>query len=393
VNILVVDSTYLGKCPNRAKTLAHVEHWIVAHSAIVFLYTTLNGWILYSSKLPPHLRSNLRFIQIPFANDYERIHLLAIPFEYLKRIVGAFFVKMPPGIKVGYSITSIIVDILSSLILKVKNNGIVWFCVFDNFVPSPASRPGKYIYKIIPYVAHLITMRLIRFMDGVFSALTDSNHAVLVEMLGGKCKLVKTPNGLDLKTIVGVSESSEKKYDLVYLGRMHHAKGIFDFIKVGALISEVKNDIKLLIIGPEDSQVKAEISLLVEKSGLTSNVTFAGYVPALEKYYLLKKSKIFMFLSYDESFPVSFLEAIACGLPAVIYDLMVYGDYPYNQAYRKMFKKGSVNEVASYVLGVLNEYPMIKPRIDSFYHEKKLIQDYTEISETEYLSFLEATAL
>ena len=55
-----------------------------------------------------------------------------------------------------------------------------------------------------------------------------------------------------------------------------------------------------------------------------SNVEFAGYLSGSSKYALLKASKVLLFPSHYESFGMVALEALACGVPVVAYDLEVY---------------------------------------------------------------------
>ena len=390
MNILLVDTTFLGKAPNREKTLAHIKHWRAQHAAAVTIYTTRFGIDFYSERLAGAKGPEVRFIRIPFSTDYETIALLKVPFEYLKRIVGGFVADIPKDIDVSYSICSIIVDVLSALVIRARRKSLRAFCVFDNFVPPPSQRPGRYVLKLIPYLASRITLRFLGRMDGVFSALTDSNHVKLLRLMEGRCRVVQTPNGLDLDRIERAQAPVNKRYDLVFMGRQHAAKGIFDLIDLAARVKEVKKDVRLLLIGPDEPSTKGEIQRRVKASGLQDNITHAGFVSQEEKYRLLKDSKIFAFLSYDESFPISFLEAIACNLPVIAYDLDVYKDPPYCEAYSQFFKKGDVDAAAAYALSVLTDYDPVQRKIEGFYAQKRLIRSLDEIAEVEYEAFSSA---
>ncbi len=333
MNILVVDATFLGRAPNREKTLAHIKYWRKEHDARIFVYTTGYGREFYGSNLEPAPE----FIRIPLSKDYEQIDLLWVPIEYLKRIFGSLFVRIPADVDVSYSISSIIVDVLCALVLKARHGKLRCFCVFDNFVPPPRERPGSFVLTFIPYAAFIITRRFLSRMDGIFSALTDSNHARFLKNFRGKALVVQTPNGLDLEQIERAAAPAEKEWDFAYMGRMHPAKGVFDVLSLVASIKNDKKDVRVVMIGPEDPAMKPRIQRFIEDNSLQQNVVFSGFVSRDEKYRLLKSSKIFAFLSYDESFPVSFMEAIACKLAVIAYDLPVYKDPPYRDAHVRVF--------------------------------------------------------
>lgn len=388
INILVIDSTFLGKEPNREKTTFHIKYWVKKYSAIVYIYSTEYGQLFYQKQFSDNEISNIHFINIPFSKDYKNIHLLLIPLEYLKRIIGAFTVKLSDKIDVSYSVTSIIVDILSSIIIRFRYRNIKAFCSYDNFVPKPTERPGKFIYKLIPYLAFKVTLKCIKSMDGIFSALTDENHNKLKAYLNNKQNIIQTPNGLDLELINKIEGSAKKEYDLVYLGRIHIAKGIFDLLNLSLLLKNYKSDISLLIIGPSgDESIMAKVHKFIIDNNLQNNIIFAGLVSKEEKYRLLKSSKLFVFFSYDESFPISFLEAIACRLPIVAYDLEIYKDPPYSKSYHRLYPKGNYNEAIKYSLDILINCKKLIPEIIEFYSDKNLIKSEEEIAESEFNAF------
>lgn len=63
---------------------------------------------------------------------------------------------------------------------------------------------------------------------------------------------------------------------------------------------------------------------IARASDLVKNITMPGLLPEEEKIAVLKASKVFVFPSYEEGFGIAILEAMACGLPVVAYDLPAY---------------------------------------------------------------------
>lgn len=120
----------------------------------------------------------------------------------------------------------------------------------------------------------------------------------------------------------------EKKYDLAWTGRVHRQKGIDDLILTLKHLSAQIPDFKAVIIG----SAKRELSPLIQRAGLESFVTFAGFVPEAEKLRLLKSSRLFLMPSHYESWGIVIAESFACDTPVLAYDLPpyrpIFGDLP-----------------------------------------------------------------
>jgi glycosyltransferase involved in cell wall biosynthesis len=144
----------------------------------------------------------------------------------------------------------------------------------------------------------------------------------------GKVYFVKKYAGIKIPPQTHVS----KEYDLVYMGRFHSQKGLFELPKILNKLKALKPNIKLLIMGGGDDAIKAELDKEFNDLNLEDNVTYAGFISSDAKFDLLRKSKVFAFPSYYESFGQVAIEAMANGLPVVAYDLPVY----------QVFEKGMI---------------------------------------------------
>jgi len=67
--------------------------------------------------------------------------------------------------------------------------------------------------------------------------------------------------------------------------------------------------------GPEREMLEA----FQKREGLEEQIVLAGYVPRVEEY--LAKSKLFVLTSRAEGLPMCLLEARACGVPCVSFDV------------------------------------------------------------------------
>lgn len=390
IRILVVDATFLTRAPNREKTCRHIVRWVQAHSANVCILTSLMGVQFYKNTLPSEVVAKVSFCTLRGAKDHEQIELLEIVPEYLRRISGAVITNIPRDVDVIYSISSVIVDPLVSLILKLKRRKTRVFVTFDNFVPAPSGRPGKYIYKIIPYLASKVTLYLFRYVDGIFAYLTVDNEIRLNNHLKkrkNKC-IVRFTNGLDLNEIGKAGVGTAKHYDLIFVGRLHPAKGIWDFLEVVLALREKNSHIKSAIIGAATPDVQLNVNKYISAHNLNASVDMVGYVSTQMKYELLKSSKIFLFLSHDESFPVAVLEAIACGLPVLAYDLEVFLSPPYNRACIKTIKRGDVKAAIPWLVNALDHYGDLATEAEKVSNEGALIPSYEENADKEFNLFM-----
>jgi glycosyltransferase involved in cell wall biosynthesis len=113
-----------------------------------------------------------------------------------------------------------------------------------------------------------------------------------------------------------------KKYDGCWIGRYSPRKGIEDLITIWKLVCERKSNATLVIIGSAayDHRLKS----LISNNQIEQRVRLEGFVSDDKKFKILKETKVFLFPSYWEGWPIAVCEALACGLPVIAYDLPVY---------------------------------------------------------------------
>jgi 1,2-diacylglycerol 3-alpha-glucosyltransferase len=140
-----------------------------------------------------------------------------------------------------------------------------------------------------------------------------------------KDRLIVVPNGIELnKYQKTLSESEEKQLretlgipknnkTLCVISRLSKEKNIKELINFLPDLLKVRNDITYLIVG--DGPARKELEKQVRLSGLQSHVVFAGQQPLEEVWRYLALSDIFMSASLFEVHSMSYLEALAGGLP------------------------------------------------------------------------------
>jgi len=143
---------------------------------------------------------------------------------------------------------------------------------------------------------------------------------------GLKVPIIVNSNGLDTTFIFNTiaDHEVEKLNDSIFVGRHVKEKGILDALKAWELVTRAIPDATLLTIGSFDTVDREKLFRLVEELGIGDKVHFAGVVEENEKFLLIKSSKLCLFPSYIEGWGLVPQEALACGLPVIVYDLPVY---------------------------------------------------------------------
>lgn len=147
------------------------------------------------------------------------------------------------------------------------------------------------------------------------------------------------------------ADDYRRDYDVVYLGRLAKTKGLVDLVEALAGARRRKSDLRALIIGSGEEE--SRLRSLVAQKNLQENVVFAGFVNEEKKAELLRRGRLFVSLSYEEGWAIALAEAMAIGLPAVVYDLPVYravfGDAPV------VVPRGDSAAAAESILKLLND--------------------------------------
>ncbi len=155
-----------------------------------------------------------------------------------------------------------------------------------------------------------------------FTLLTESLTQEVKEMLKGKnnhtnCLTMENFLG-DTKFEVDI-ESKEKI--LIAVGRLHQVKGFDRLLTIWSNIVKRHPDWKLYIVG--DGEQKLPLFELANKLKIEDSVVFTGALSHREVIETMKKASIYAMTSYSEGFGFVIIEAMACALPAVAFDVRV----------------------------------------------------------------------
>jgi len=134
------------------------------------------------------------------------------------------------------------------------------------------------------------------------------------------------PNGVDadeFRTLPGRDVFLDK-YGIrddagivLFLGRLNKIKGLDLLIEAFAALRKEKEGVKLVIAGPDDGDARA-LRDQVRQLGLRDDVVFTGPLYGRDKVEAYACADVYVLPSTYDMFPVTVLEACACGIPVVV---------------------------------------------------------------------------
>ena len=140
----------------------------------------------------------------------------------------------------------------------------------------------------------------------------------------GKIEIV--PNGIDLSEL-NLPERGEfrKKYKIkdekiiLYLGRIHKIKGIDLLMKAFVGLIKEMGDVRLVIVGQDDGFLST-LKRQIEDLKIGDKILLTGPIPEKDKLGAYVDADVYVLPSVYETFPVTVLEACACGTPVIVTD-------------------------------------------------------------------------
>lgn len=329
LNIDIVDLTYFELVPkgaNRGSRLLQICKYWSGYDNRITVISSKTGIRELKEQLHSS-QSLINFKEIPYSGKLIRSRANVIV-EFVKRIFLMLFINIPKSTDVIYTLTGLLPDVFFAFLQKVKNPHIKWVANIDNLVWHPWKRPGwkkinNFFIYLFAWLSFIVNIKLIRNANLIF---TVSNFVTegLISYGLSRDKIEITSNGIAFEEILLNGGGCDKIFDSVYLGRIDIPKGILDLVDIWHIVCKQNKRYKLAIIGGMTDVMEKGINKKVLELGLKDNIELLGFRGGSEKFKILNKGKTFAYPSYDESFGQSVMEACACGLPVIAYDLAAY---------------------------------------------------------------------
>lgn len=147
------------------------------------------------------------------------------------------------------------------------------------------------------------------------------------------------------------------RFNILYIGEITKRKGLI--ILLDSLNTLKQKGIKyhLNIVGDyKDNLYKEMINSFIKKNNLENLVTFYGWVSQRKIVDLMEQNGLFILPSYQESLPMSIIEAMSCGKLVIANDTGGISEIINNEVTGYIYKNNSSTQLAA-ILEYLNSSP------------------------------------
>jgi len=228
-----------------------------------------------------------------------------------------------------YSASDFLTDVLPAFRLKRRFPLVTWMASRFLFVPSPfrgwqrsydrgvgAPDPLLAVASVYQrYAFSLIARRADLFL------ITNEVDRVHFERRGiAPSRVWPVYGGVDFDEISSTPEQPSL-YDGCFVGRISPQKGVLDLVDIWARVRARKKDARLALIGSGNPRFERELRDAVQARDLGGSIDLLGFLDGPAKHRIYKASRVFLHTSVYDNYGMAACEAMAAGVPAVLYDL------------------------------------------------------------------------
>lgn len=256
----------------------------------------------------------LKYPPVPYEDKvYNIFSLLFFIYCYRTIVSAVVLYRFRPDLIISGS--HLFYDILPAYFVVNKQTKLV---TYIHHVIGEQTRTG--VSAFINRFLERISFRVIKAKSSIVFSYSTVGKNALVKKYGFNEKTIcMFQNGIDLKMVNSVKADDEPHYDLCFCGRLNKTKGIYDLVNIVKLVKARYPNIVCAVVGegPEEQGFKNAI----RNNGLETNVRLLGIKTRPQVIKIMKSSKIFVLPSHEEGWGIVIGEAMASGVPAVVYDL------------------------------------------------------------------------
>jgi glycosyltransferase involved in cell wall biosynthesis len=165
-------------------------------------------------------------------------------------------------------------------------------------------------------------------------------------------KIEIVPNGIDMSKYENLPDKGifRSKYGIqsnekivLYLGRIHRIKGIDVLIEAFSELIDKIERVRLVIVGPDDGFLPT-LKAKIEELNIGQRIIFTGPLYGRDKLEAYVDANVYVLPSFYETFPVTVLEACACGTPVIVTDRCGISDIVSKIGYVVKYDKEQLKE-------------------------------------------------
>jgi glycosyltransferase involved in cell wall biosynthesis len=252
---------------------------------------------------------------------------------------------------------------------------------FHGSQPSALVKPGRWAFT-------LVTALLLALVDGVMVLSTEEQAEWRAFRARPPVFAVKNPYVRSPVLAERPRARSPEDAQVLFVGRLLEAKGIFDLVEAFAAVLEPA-PCKLVFVGlgEDDRRLRERIHRL----GLNNHVAIKGYLEGAELGRVYGEATLLALPTrWPEGFPTVLAEAMDAGLPIVTTRIRGAADHLVEGEHALFVEPRDVRGIASAIITLLRD-PELRARMGSANRERVRIFDPEAVG-AEYLECLRSLA-
>jgi glycosyltransferase involved in cell wall biosynthesis len=123
------------------------------------------------------------------------------------------------------------------------------------------------------------------------------------------------PGGIDRLSLE--RPTAKKEYDFILVGMLGQVKRVDIFLEAIKIVADEVPTVSAVVVGA--GELEADLKRQASDLGLDGIVTFAGFQEDVPSW--LQRSRLFVLTSDSEGLSLALMEAMTCGLPAIVSDV------------------------------------------------------------------------
>lgn len=208
--------------------------------------------------------------------------------------------------------------------------GALWAASVYLFAPSPLyGYLGEYARRlhrpepliVLGWLYQRTTLPLIRRAADMIFITNDYDRPRLRGARAHPAGLHAVYGGVDWEAAQAAPPDPQANYAACFVGRLHPMKGIAQLLEAWAVVVQRQPQARLAIIGVGRDDFVQAMHALSRALGLEASIDWLGFRDGRDKYAILKKSRVFLHTSIYDNNGMAACEAMAVGVPAVMFDL------------------------------------------------------------------------
>jgi glycosyltransferase involved in cell wall biosynthesis len=207
---------------------------------------------------------------------------------------------------------------------------------------------------------------LIRYSNTIISVSDPTTNSLINNYGAEKDKVVTIPLGIsykDIKNQNSFKDVSDRKYDLVFVGRFAAIKRVSDIVDAVSILVRQGKHLEVALIG--DGPQRELVERKIYHFRLSGTFHTFGFLNENEKYSTLANSKIFILPSEREGFSLSTLEAMSSGCIPIVSkpkfdEVFGVSHFVKNNENGIYYNVGNVDELAKAISGLLDNSELSK---------------------------------